>query len=467
MKKRWLGIALVLCMVLSLLPFGASAAEIVDRADFDDGFSYTLDSDGVLTIYGTGEMKNLFPSTTGPWRSVQDKIQKVVIEEGITNIGDFSFNSCSNLKEATIPKSVTRIGEYAFGSSLRNIYYGGTESQWNQINAVLDFFMWRPCWRNNAIVHVSSGETLPRIGTCGENLTWELDDNGVFTVAGIGEMSSYEKDRSQWWEIHDDIRQVVLNDGVKNIGSRAFEQCKNLISIQIPKSVDFVGLEAFGGCEKFKDVFYDGTSSEWKAVKIDFLNEVFNNAEFHFMDDESRPLQFIDVATDQYYYEPVLWAVNHDPQITAGTSATTFSPSNPCTRGQIVTFLWRANGQPEPTITKNPFTDVKSSDYFYKAVLWAVEKEITAGTSKTTFSPNDTVTRAQTVTFLWRAEGKPAVQTKNPFTDVPAGEYYTDAVLWAVKHEVTAGTSATTFSPANPCTRAQIVTFLFRDLTKK
>ena len=142
----------------------------------------------------------------------------------------------------------------------------------------------------------------------------------------------------------------------------------------------------------------------------------------------------------------------------------TFSPSNPCTRGQIVTFLWRAKGCPEPTITKNPFTDVKSSDYFYKAVLWAVEKEITAGTSKTTFSPNDTVTRAQTVTFLWRAEGKPAVKTANPFQDVPAGQYYTDAVLWAVKNEITAGTSATTFSPANPCTRAQIVTFLYRDL---
>ena len=173
------------------------------------------------------------------------------------------------------------------------------------------------------------------------------------------------------------------------------------------------------------------------------------------------------MAKDQYYYAPVLWAVNHDPQITAGTSATTFSPNNPCTRGQIVTFLWRANGHPDPKITTNPFTDVKSSDYFYKAVLWAVEKEITAGTSKTTFSPNDTVTRAQTVTFLWRAEGKPAADTKNPFTDVPAGQYYTDAVLWAVKNNVTAGTSATTFSPNNPCTRAQIVTFLYRDLAKK
>ena len=169
---------------------------------------------------------------------------------------------------------------------------------------------------------------------------------------------------------------------------------------------------------------------------------------------------FSDVWSTDYYAAPVAWAA--ETGVTAGTTKTTFSPNASCTRGQMVTFLWRAMGQPEPTITKNPFTDVKTSDYFYKAVLWAVEKGITAGTSATTFSPNDTVTRAQTVTFLWRAAGKPAAKTANPFKDVTTGQYYTDAVLWAVKNEITAGTSATTFSPANPCTRGQIVTFLYR-----
>ena len=111
----------------------------------------------------------------------------------------------------------------------------------------------------------------------------------------------------------------------------------------------------------------------------------------------------------------------------------------------------------------NPFTDVKSSDYFYNAVLWAVEKGITQGTSKTTFSPNDPCTRAHVVTFLWRSEGQAKADAKNPFTDVKSGDYYYNAVLWAVKNEITAGTSATTFSPANPCTRGQIVTFLYRD----
>ena len=173
---------------------------------------------------------------------------------------------------------------------------------------------------------------------------------------------------------------------------------------------------------------------------------------------------FSDVASGEYFYDPVLWAVNHTPQITKGTSDTTFSPDATCTRGQVVTFLWRAMGEPEPTSTANKFSDVATSDYFYKAVLWAVEKGITLGTSDTTFSPNDPCTRAHVVTFLWRAEGQPQASGTNPFADVASGQYYYSAVLWAVSKNITQGTSATTFSPDNPCTRAQIVTFLYRDM---
>ena len=173
---------------------------------------------------------------------------------------------------------------------------------------------------------------------------------------------------------------------------------------------------------------------------------------------------FKDVVVGQYYYDPVLWAVNHTPQITNGTSATTFSPDATCTRGQVVTFLWRAKGCPEPTNASNPFKDVISSDYYYKAVLWANEHGITNGTSATTFSPNDPCTRAHVVTFLWRTEGKPTASGTNPFKDVMSGQYYTDAVLWAVSKNITNGTSLTTFSPDSPCTRGQIVTFLYRDM---
>ena len=171
---------------------------------------------------------------------------------------------------------------------------------------------------------------------------------------------------------------------------------------------------------------------------------------------------FVDVKQGAYYYDPVLWAVNHQPQITNGTSATTFSPDATCTRGQVVTFLWRANGCPEPKSTSNPFKDVASGAYYYKAVLWAVENGITNGTSATAFSPDAPCTRAHVVTFLWRSANKPAAGSTNPFKDVKAGLYYTDAVLWAVSKNITNGTSATMFSPDSPCTRGQIVTFLYR-----
>lgn len=169
-----------------------------------------------------------------------------------------------------------------------------------------------------------------------------------------------------------------------------------------------------------------------------------------------------DVPENAYYAEPVAWAVERG--ITSGTSASTFSPNKNCTRAQMVTFLWRAAGEPEPASKKNPFNDVKSSQYYYKAVLWAVEQGITTGTGKQTFSPNAAVTRAQTVTFLWRMAGEPTVKAKNPFSDVKAGQYYYDAVLWAVKNEITTGKTKTSFAPSDPCTRAQIVTFLYRDL---
>lgn len=173
---------------------------------------------------------------------------------------------------------------------------------------------------------------------------------------------------------------------------------------------------------------------------------------------------FTDVSANAYYYTPVLWAVSNE--ITSGTSATTFSPDAGCTRAQVVAFLWRAAGKPEPKQSSNPFADVRDGQYYYKAVLWAVEHGITAGTSATTFSPDATCTRGQIVSFLWRYEGKPAANASNPFTDVKPGAYYEPAVLWAVANGVTAGTSATTFSPDATCTRAQVVSFLYRDLTK-
>lgn len=175
---------------------------------------------------------------------------------------------------------------------------------------------------------------------------------------------------------------------------------------------------------------------------------------------------FVDVFDKEYYSEPVSWAYTHDPQITSGVDKTHFAPESTCTRAQIVTFLWRANGCPAVKGAKNPFKDVKSSDYYYNAVLWAVKEEITKGIDKTHFAPDDGCTRGQVVTFLWRADNYPKpANSKCAFKDVKSGEYYYSAVLWAVGENITHGVDATHFAPNNTCTRGQIVTFLYRDKT--
>lgn len=175
---------------------------------------------------------------------------------------------------------------------------------------------------------------------------------------------------------------------------------------------------------------------------------------------EIETLDFADVPTDAYYYEAVKWAAKKG--ITGGTGDGTFNPNGSCTRAHIVTFLWRAAGSPEPKSTVS-FADVPAGSYYAKAVAWAVENGITLGTGDGTFSPNATCTRAQSVTFLYRALGT-APTTVNGFTDVTADAFYADAVAWAVESGVTNGTSASTFSPNNGCTRAQIVTFLYRTM---
>ena len=170
---------------------------------------------------------------------------------------------------------------------------------------------------------------------------------------------------------------------------------------------------------------------------------------------------FCDVEAGSFYEDPVAWAV--EAGITNGLDATHFGPLESCNRAQVVTFLWRAAGSPEPKSTKNPFVDVKSDAFYYKAVLWAVEKGITNGLDATHFGPTEHCNRAQVVTFLYRAMGSPAVSgVSNPFTDVKSGQFYHKAVLWAVKEGITNGVSATEFGVNAVCNRAQIVTFLYR-----
>ena len=179
-----------------------------------------------------------------------------------------------------------------------------------------------------------------------------------------------------------------------------------------------------------------------------------------FMDDNTMLNFFTDVHAEDYYYDAVLWAAQEG--VTGGTSDTLFAPNAGCTRAQAVTFLWRAAGSPEPKSADLPFTDVPADAYYAKAVAWAVENNVAKGVSETAFAPNASCTRAQIVTFLWRAQQSPASGGENPFADVPAAAYYYNAVLWAVESDVAKGVSETAFAPDDNCTRAQIVTLIYR-----
>ena len=174
------------------------------------------------------------------------------------------------------------------------------------------------------------------------------------------------------------------------------------------------------------------------------------------------PNPFSDLAPSDFCYDAVMWAVGRD--ITGGIGNYTFGPNLPCTRAQAVTFLWRAAGSPEPETRVMPFTDVPMGSYYYNAVLWAIENGITEGTSDTTFSPDATCSRAQIVTFLWRANGSPAASGNSAFTDVASDAYYAAAVIWAEKNDITGGIGGGRFGSNNNCTRAQIVTFLYRSV---
>ena len=174
-----------------------------------------------------------------------------------------------------------------------------------------------------------------------------------------------------------------------------------------------------------------------------------------------NPFTDIDAQGKHVYYtDAIIWAAENN--ITSGYTATSFLPDGQCTRGQVVTFLWRLAGQPEPTNSESGFADVMDNAYYTKAVTWAAERGITTGVDDTHFAPDATVTRAQFVTFLWRYLDRPVYGTFNPFTDVSSSSVFAPAILWAYENGVTSGTTATTFAPGTTATRAQVVTFLYR-----
>ena len=294
------------------------------------------------------------------------------------------------------------------------------------------------------------------VSPSGDTLESDSDLTGDAAVAAYYEVTAIPSN---------DLYGVVLGSGIHQYGSFA------KVEAHARKGYTFDGWYAGEKCVSSSSVYRFCVTEDTTLVakfavtnndkpispnpKPEKPSEVKN-------DENIEDTVFADVPNDSYYEDAVIWAV--DKGITMGVSANRFDPDGICTRAQAVTFLWRAAGSPAPKSSAMPFIDVPAGSYYYNAVLWAVENGITKGTSDAAFSPDKTCTRAQIVTFLWRSQNAPAAGSNNPFTDVAADDYYADAVLWAVKENVTKGTGSTTFSPDDNCTRAQIVTFLWRTM---
>ena len=263
------------------------------------------------------------------------------------------------------------------------------------------------------------------------------------------------------------LTSCILPEQATEIGLSAFYGCRNLATVYIPATVRIIRGYAFFGCDSLTDIYYGGTEEEWNNIDFgtDFYGNVMPiNTTIHFgaTADMVTGIKFRDVSPDAYYADAVSWAVAR--KITSGIGNNLFAPDRSCTRAQIVTFLWRAAGSPEPQALSSAFADVPASAYYSKAIRWAAEQGITNGIDSTHFSPDATCTRAQIVTFLWRSMGQPhsTGNVSTAFTDVDQSAYYASAAAWAVEQGVTYGTTAQTFSPGKQCSRAQAVTFLYR-----
>ena len=330
-----------------------------------------------------------------------------VIPEGVITIGNNAFSWIYHLTSIAIPGSVTRIGSYAFSDCdrLSIIHFRGDAPEFEQ-----DIFT-----NVTATAYYPDGNntwTADLMQNYGGKITWlRHDANHDYTFS-----------------------QVITAPTCTGQGYTTYT-C-GCGESYVGNHVDALG-----------HAYKNGTCTVCGVADPDYEAPAIPS--------------FTDVPAGAYYEAPVLWAVENG--ITSGATENSFNPGGACLRAHVVTFLWRAAKQPEPAISTSAFTDVKSTDFFFKPVLWAVEQKITSGVSATEFGSYANCNRAAVVTFLWRAAGSPEPRTnRNPFTDVKKTDFFYKPVLWAVEYNITAGLTATTFGPTAGCNRAQVVTFLYR-----
>ena len=392
----------------------------------DIGFRYVCYPDHVeITKYTSSATKAVIPAeieglpVTALGISVfHDRydLTSVTLPDTITSIGPYAFTNCHSLTNVNIPDSVTSIETGAF---------------WWCVSL--------------PSISIPDGVTIIEDTTfyaCQFLNTIDIPDN----VTSIGATAFY---------FCTNLRTIDIPDSVTSIGDRAFAACENLTNIMFKGDAPQFG----------KDVFEHVTATAcYPADNPTWTEDVMQDYGGNITWLPYIPNPFTDVPAGSFYEEPVLWALEND--ITTGLSPTSFAPDDQCIRAQVVTFLWRAEGTPAPNSAVNPYSDVPPGSYFYNPVLWAVENKITTGLSAAHFGSNEVCTRGQVVTFLWRAAGCPEPgSTDDPFADVSPTDYYYKPVLWALESGITTGLSPNHFGAAAPCNRAQVVTFLYRAYT--
>lgn len=426
--------------------------------------------DGIQAIYGS-----TFQNCAS--------LQEIVIPDGVIQIDGYAFAGCKSLAGVEIPDSVADIMNSAFHGCValteihipegvafirESVFAGCTSLTKVDIPDSVTWIMTGAFSGCTALEAVTIGNSVEKIDT------WAF--SGCVALAQV-EIPASVTQIGQWAFMDcTGLEELILHEGLQEIGPNAFEDSDLLKTVEIPSTVTWVRPNAFCALEEVVV----------QSMQIKLGDHCFGQAEgprtltgyidsaaqdyaaengFTFIPlDVSGMLPFTDVPSQEYYATGVLWAVQHG--VTTGDTDTTFGPEKSCTRAQVVTFLWRAMGKPEPTSSYCPFVDVDPNGYYYKAVLWASKNGITQGKESNLFDPDGIVTRKEFVTFLYRTIKPRSFPEYCEFVDVAPEDYYFKPVVWAVSQGITKGVDDTHFGPDETCTRGQVVTFLYRALGK-
>ncbi|WP_369298751.1 S-layer homology domain-containing protein [uncultured Neglectibacter sp.] len=441
-------------------PLGKSGAYSIPKGVTsirDSAFSNCYHLTSVVIPEG---VKSIEPSTFEKC----SKLTSIVIPEGVTSIGATAFWGCYDLTDVWLPLSLQTVGTWAFsGTNLKKVYYiNGDKERWGKIV----FADGNSALLGAPVFYTEDGDTDDdhtisyelRTGMGDVILTMQFPER--WTDVSV----SYSSDPSSKlyyfnWTFRDSNQAELFTLELCNLGG-SWSEVLGKVTLY-PGRPGYTLVCTKPSRSPYADHDTSAAAVAYMKMRKDIpaiLGSIEPNPALKW-DWWLSGKGFADVPQSAYYYDAVNWAV--DNGITTGTDKTHFSPNQSCTRAQAVTFLWRAAGEPKPTGTAAGFKDVKAGSYYEKAVQWAVEQNITGGTGNGKFSPETVCSRAQIVTFLWRKEGSPET-SGSAFSDVKAGEYYETAVKWAVANEITGGTGNGKFSPDARCARGQIVTFLYR-----